>query len=108
VKQITHSEFDAAVLRSREPVLVDFFTDGCGPCRMMAPILQEIETEANGALQVVKIDAATEPALAASYRVQAVPAFLAFVNGRCVGQTQGTKSKTSMKKWFADSLRSGA
>ena len=95
------------MLRSKEPVLVDFFTEGCGPCRMMAPVLQEIETEANGALKVVKVNAATESELAASYRVNAVPAFFAFVNGKCVGQTLGAKSKTGMKKWFDESLRSG-
>jgi thioredoxin 1 len=108
VKQITNSEFEAEVLRSKEPVLVDFFTDGCAPCRTMAPLLQELETESNGALKVVKVDAAAEPVLAASYRINAVPAFFAFANGKCVGQTLGMKSKSSMKKWFDDVLRSDA
>ena len=105
MKQITHADFDAEVLRSKEPVLVDFYTDGCGPCRMMAPVLQEIETEANGSLKVVKIDAAADAALAASFRVTGVPTFLAFSKGQCVGQTVGAKSKSSMKKWFDDSVR---
>jgi thioredoxin 1 len=108
VKQITNSEFEAEVLRSKEPVLVDFFTDGCQPCRTMAPMLQEMETEAKGAFKVVKVDAAAETALAVSYRINAVPAFFAFANGKCVGQTVGMKSKSSMKKWFDDALRSGA
>ena len=105
MKQITSAEFDAEVLKSSQPVLVDFFTDGCGPCRMMSPVLQEMETEANGTFKIVKIDAAAEAALAASFRVSAVPAFLAFANGACVSQTVGAKSKANMKKWFEDSVR---
>lgn len=105
MKQITQADFDTEVLRSKEPVLVDFYTESCPPCRMMAPLLQEIELEANGALKVVKIDAATEPALAASFRVTSVPTFLAFSKGHCVGQTVGAKSKSGMKKWFDDSVR---
>ena len=108
MKQISSKDFDAEVIRSSEPVLVDFYTDGCAPCRMMSPVLQELETEANGGFKVVKIDAASEPGLAASFRVSAVPAFLAFAKGACVGQTVGAKSKANMKKWFDESVRSVA
>ena len=105
MKQITGTEFKSEVLCAKEPVLVDFFTDGCQPCRTMAPVLQEIETEAGGSFKVVKIDAAAEADLAASYGVRAVPSFFAFANGKCVGQTLGAKSKASIKKWFEDSVR---
>ena len=108
MKQVSGAEFDAEVLRSKEPVLVDFFTDGCAPCRMMAPVLQEISDEANGQFRIVKVDAAAEAELAASYGVRAVPAFYAFANGKCVGQTVGAKSKANMKKWFEDAVRAGA
>jgi len=105
MKQITITEFEAEVLNSKEPVLVDFYTDTCNPCRMMTPVLQEMETEANGTFKVVKIDAAAEASLAASFRVSSVPAFFAFTKGKCVGQTIGAKSKANMKKWFEDSVR---
>ena len=108
MKQVSGAEFDAEVLRSKEPVLVDFFTQDCPPCRMMAPLLQEISDEANGQFRIVKVDAAAEAELAASYNVRAVPAFYAFANGKCVGQTVGAKSKANMKKWFEDSIRVGA
>jgi thioredoxin 1 len=108
MKQVCGMDFDSEVLRSKEPVLVDFFTDGCSPCRMMAPLLQEIEAEANGQFKVVKVDAAAEAELASSYAVRAVPAFYAFSNGKCVGQTVGAKSKASMKKWFEDSIHAGS
>lgn len=105
MRQITAAEFETEVLGSSQPVLVDFFTDECHPCRMMAPVLQEMETEANGSFKVVKVDAGAESALATSYGVRAVPSFFAFVDGKCVGQTMGSKSKAGMKKWFEDSVR---
>ena len=105
MRQITGAEFESEVLGSKEPVLVDFYTDGCNPCRMMAPVLQEMETEANGGFKVVKIDAAAEASLAVSYNVRAVPSFFVFANGKCVGQTLGAKSKANMKKWLEDSIR---
>ena len=103
--QITGAEFESQVLSSKEPVLVDFYTDTCNPCRMMAPVLQEMETEAKGQFKVVKINAATEMQLAAQFRVNSVPAFFVFANGQCVGQTLGVKSKNHMKKWLEDSIR---
>ncbi|MFO1487369.1 MAG: thioredoxin [Verrucomicrobiota bacterium] len=105
MKQITAAEFETEVLGSKEPVLVDFYTDGCSPCKMMAPVLQEMETEANGQFKIVKIDAAAEGQLASSFGVRAVPTFLAFSNGKCLGQTVGAKSKASLKKWLEDSVR---
>ena len=108
MKQITAAEFEAEVLRSKQPVLVDFYTDTCSPCRMMSPLLQELETEAGGQFKVFKVDAAAEVELAATYGVRAVPAFYAFANGQCVGQTVGAKSKANMKKWFDDSIRTVA
>ncbi|MGA2870529.1 MAG: thioredoxin family protein [Verrucomicrobiota bacterium] len=106
MKQITRAEFESEVLGSKEPVLVDFYTDSCPPCRMMAPVLQEMETEANGQFKVVKIDAGVEGQLASTFRVNSVPAFFVFNNGKCVGQTLGAKSKVHMKKWLEDSIRS--
>jgi thioredoxin 1 len=105
MKQITGAEFESEVLGSKEPVLVDFYTDTCPPCRMMAPLLQEMETEGKGQFKVVKINAAVEGQLASSFRVNGVPAFFAFANGKCVGQTLGAKSKAHMKKWFEESIR---
>jgi len=105
MKQVTSENFDAEVLKSKEPVLVDFYTDTCPPCRMMAPLLAEIETEANGSLKVVKVNAADEGELSNMFRVSGVPAFFAFANGKCVGQTVGARSKANMKKWFEDSVK---
>lgn len=108
MKQVAPAEFESEVLRSKEPVLVGFYTQECAPCRMMAPVLQEMETESNGQLKIVKVDAASELILTAACGVRAVPAFFAFVNGKCVGQTVGAKSKANMKKWFEESIQAAA
>src|SRR5579859_2084442 len=108
MKQIRGVEFDTEVLAARQPVLVDFYSQVCGPCRAMAPMLEEWENEANGAVKIVKVDIGEEQMLASSFRVNAVPAFFAFANGKCVGQTLGLKSKATIKKWFDDAVKSAA
>jgi thioredoxin 1 len=105
MKQISGAEFESEVIGSKEPVIVDFYTDSCPPCRAMAPVLQEMEAESGGKYKVIKIDAATEMQLASTYRVSSVPMFFIFANGKCVGQTLGAKSKAHMKKWVEESIR---
>ena len=80
-------------------VLVDFYTDGCAPCRMMAPVLEELSKERSG-LKVVKVDAATNIEVAGQYRVQAVPTFLLFNNGQVRGQFTGARSKKDLASWI--------
>ena len=104
MRQITNADFESEVLGSKEPVLVDFYTDSCPPCRAMGPVLQELEVEASGKYKIVKVDAGMELQLASTFRVSAVPAFFVFANGKCVGQTLGAKSKNAMKKWVEDSI----
>ena len=108
MKQINGVEFESEVLAAKQPVIVDFYSQDCGPCRMMAPVLQEWESEANGAIKIVKVDIGEEQDLASSFRVNAVPAFFAFSNGKCVGQTLGLKSKANIKKWFAEAVASAS
>ena len=103
MKLISSAEFDSEVLRSKEPVLVDFFTEHCNPCRTLSPVLEELERE--GKFKLVKVDAANEAVLAASFGVNSVPALFAFKNGNVVGQTVGLKSKAGLTKWFEDSLQ---
>ena len=105
MKSITAAEFDSEVLTAREPVVVDFYTAECPPCRALSPILEEWELESAGSFKLVKVDAAAEPQLAASYGVRAVPALYLFSGGKCVGQSVGLKSKNNLKKWFQEAER---
>ena len=88
-KIITKDEFQKLVLESRETVLVDFFANWCGPCRMLSPIMDDISNE----ISVYKIDTDSEPDLAREYGVMSIPCVIAFKDGKEVSRTVGLKSK---------------
>jgi thioredoxin 1 len=107
MKEITSSEFESEVLRSDVPVLVDFYTEGCGPCRQMSPILGEIEAASSGVLKVVKMDASADAQFSASFQISAVPTLLLFHRGQQLGQVMGARSKRDLKRWIDESLGAG-
>ena len=88
VKQITASEFDE-VINSNEPVLVDFFANWCGPCRMLSPIMEEISEE----VKVYKVNVDEEDELASKYDVMSIPCIVCFKNGIEIGRSVGYKPK---------------
>ena len=106
MKNITNTEFDFEVLASKQPVLVDFYTESCPPCRALAPVLQEWEQESANNLKFVKVDAATEQDLSVTYGVTVVPTLFLFSNGKVVAQTVGFKSKNALMQWAEEALRS--
>ena len=94
--EINEENFDAEVLQSAQPVLVDFSAEWCGPCKMIAPILDQVAAEFNGRLKVVKIDVDQQPALAQRYRIQSLPTLLYLVKGEVQNQTVGAASKKAI------------
>lgn len=88
VQHITAAEFQSVVLESERPVLVDFFAQWCGPCQMMAPVLEEL-SEQFPQITVVKIDSDEAPQLAMTYQIDSIPAFLLFQDGRPVKRIVG-------------------
>ncbi len=107
MKQIDSTKFDLEVLHSEAPVLVDFYTEQCPPCRTIAPLIEEIEKERAGSLKIVKIDAAAEPEFTASFRITSVPTLLLFRGGQRIAQLTGARGKKELQRWIDDSLRTG-
>ena len=92
----TELDFNAEVLQSPVPVLVDFYTPHCAPCRSMTPTLADLATELEGRAKIVKIDASEWPDLANEHRVTAVPTLLVFRAGQVVHRMVGAKSKRQL------------
>lgn len=93
---ITQNNFKKEVLESSEPVLIDFWATWCGPCRMIAPIVEQIADEQAGALKVGKINVDEEPQLAAQFGVMSIPTLVLFKDGQMVGKSIGVKPKQAI------------
>ncbi len=94
--QLTDAEFDEKVLKSAEPVLVDYWAEWCGPCKMIAPVLEEIATEYAGKLTVAKLNIDDNPATPQRYGVRGIPTLMLFKNGEVEGTKVGAMSKSQL------------
>ena len=96
--QITNSTFDHEVLEADLPILVDFFSDNCGPCRALAPLLEELANELEGKAKIAKVDVATEEQLSRDFEINAVPTLIVFEQGRVVARMLGVQSKERLRE----------
>ncbi|WP_148876101.1 thioredoxin TrxA [Serratia marcescens] len=101
---LTDSSFEADVLKAEGPILVDFWAEWCGPCKMIAPILDEIAEEFEGKLTITKLNIDQNPATAPKYGIRGIPTLLLFKNGEVVATKVGALSKGQLKDFLNANL----
>ncbi len=97
-RDVSDDNFEQEVLKSTKPVLVDFWAPWCGPCRMVAPIVEELATEYDGKVEFVKVNTDDNPNTSVKYGIRSIPTLLVFKDGEAVGQIVGFRPKSDLKE----------
>lgn len=103
-KEITDKDFEEEVINSELPVLVDFWAEWCGPCKMLGPIVDQISTEHAAKLKTVKLDISDNPESPSKYAVRSIPTMILFKNGEPVATKIGLHQKNALEEWINSNI----
>src|SRR6204780_521013 len=104
VDKVTDASFDQDVLKATGPVVVDFWAEWCGPCRMIGPALEEISTLLNGKVEIVKLNVDENPATTTKYGLMAIPTLMPFMGGQLASRQVGAAPKQKLEQWITASV----
>jgi thioredoxin 1 len=102
--KVTDASFDSDVLKAGKPVLVDFWAEWCGPCRAIAPALEDIATEMKDKLTIAKINIDENPGIPQKYNVRGIPTLILFKNGQVAAMKVGALPKNKLHEWVESAL----
>ncbi|MFG1343752.1 thioredoxin [Xanthobacter autotrophicus DSM 431] len=100
VEKVSDQNFEEDVLKSSAPVIVDFWAEWCGPCRMVAPILEEVSGEMGEKIRIVKLNVDENPATASKYGIMSIPTLLLFKDGKIASRQVGAAPKAKLVQWI--------
>jgi thioredoxin 1 len=100
VSKVSDQDFDAEVLKSTQPVVVDFWAEWCGPCKMIAPALEELAGSMGDKVKIVKLNVDENPATAAKYGIMSIPTLMLFKNGELASRQVGAAPKQKLEQWI--------
>jgi thioredoxin 1 len=104
VGKVSDADFDSEVLKSASPVVVDFWAEWCGPCRQIAPALEEIAGSLGGKVKIVKLNVDENPRTAQKYGIMSIPTLMIFKNGEMASRQIGAAPKQKLEQWITTTV----
>ena len=104
VGKVSDATFETEVLKASEPVVVDFWAEWCGPCRLIAPALEEIAGTMGNKVKVVKLNVDENPATASKYEIMSIPTLMIFKNGKLTSRQVGAAPKQKLQQWISAAM----